>query len=86
MKKLKLGIMAHLFKGVRSIYPRGPRHFWFDTHIQGAVEQGMSSMGFGCSQYYLSHGVCRQTEKEEVQYRPYNHKNPAEPPVFTDQS
>lgn len=56
MRKSTIGITAHLCKGVRSIFPKGCRFFFFPTMIQGEVESAMTYMGFGSSQYYLSYG------------------------------
>ena len=60
------GIVATLFPRVKSIYPKGPRSFIFDTEIQGAVEQAMINMGFGSSQYCLSYGVWGYAKLESI--------------------
>ncbi len=65
MARSRKGIVATLRKGVRNkLYPRGPRKFFFETKAQGAVEQAMCVMGFGCNEYNLDFGhMYREQDK-----------------------
>ena len=64
------GIVATLFKGVRSIYRKGPRQFYFDTLSQAPVEQAMCIMGFGADQYCLSFGLMQKVKYDDIYKKP----------------